>query len=141
MRTRKNSSRISHRRAGASAVEFAIVAPIFFLMVFGIIEFGRMVMVQQVITNAAREGARVAVLDSATESRVRERVNDYLKAASLPSATVVIAPSPPTSAGFDEPVSVEVRMPFSAVNALSRPFLSGNAELSSVSIMRRETVE
>ena len=34
----------------------------FFLMVFGMIEFGRAIMVQQVLTNASREGARVAVL-------------------------------------------------------------------------------
>ncbi len=40
-------------------MEFAVVAPVFLLLVFGMIEYGRMVMVQQVITNASREGARV----------------------------------------------------------------------------------
>ena len=39
-------------RRGVAAVEFALVAPLFFMFVFGIIEFGWMVMVQQVITNA-----------------------------------------------------------------------------------------
>src|SRR5690606_32800631 len=48
-------------RRGASAVEFALVAPIFVLFVFGMVEYGRMVMVQQVLTNASREGARRAV--------------------------------------------------------------------------------
>src|SRR5205823_8867626 len=38
-------------RRAAAAVEFAVVAPVFFLLVFGMIEYGRMVMVQQVITN------------------------------------------------------------------------------------------
>ncbi len=47
-------------------MEFAVVAPVFLLLVFGMIEYGRMVMVQQVITNASREGARVAVLDGST---------------------------------------------------------------------------
>ncbi len=46
-------------------MEFAIVAPIFFMMIMGMLELGRAVMVQQVITNASREGARVAVLDGA----------------------------------------------------------------------------
>ncbi|MEN0111963.1 MAG: TadE family protein [Planctomycetota bacterium] len=128
-------------RRGASAVEFAIVAPVFFLVVLGIIEFGRMVMVQQVITNAAREGARIAVLDSATTARVTQRVNDYLSAASLPAAAVTVTPSPPTSAGFDEPVNVQVRIPFSAVSALSRPFMSGATVLTAESVMRRETAE
>ena len=50
------------KKRGAAVVEFAIVAPLFILLVFGMIEFGRMVMVQQVLTNASREGARLAVL-------------------------------------------------------------------------------
>lgn len=132
--------RSRHRRA-ASAVEFAIVAPVFFLVVLGIVEFGRMVMVQQVITNAAREGARIAVLDSATPGRVTARVNDYLAAASLPNTSVIITPGDPASAGFDEPVSVEVRLPYAAVSPLTRPFLAGGVVLSATSTMRRETVE
>ena len=56
------------KRFGAAAVEFAIVAPLFFLLVFGMVEFGRMVMIQQVLTNGSREGARKAVLDGATSS-------------------------------------------------------------------------
>ena len=63
-----------------------MVAPVLFLIVFGMIEFGRMVMVQQVITNASREGARVAVLDGAqrvgtTDSPgVIDTVQDYERA-------------------------------------------------------------
>ena len=68
-------------RRAAAAVEFAIVAPVFFLLVFGMIEYGRMVMVQQVITNASREGARAAVLDGATTGSVTTTVNAYLTAA------------------------------------------------------------
>src|SRR5262249_48705817 len=64
-------------RRAAAAVEFAIVAPVFFLLVFGMIEYGRMVMVYQILTNASREGARVAVLDGATESGVTTQVNNY----------------------------------------------------------------
>lgn len=137
---RRNGSR-GLRRAGAAAVEFAVVAPVFFLVVLGIIEFGRMVMVQQVITNAAREGARIAVLDSATSGRVTTRVNSYLSAANLPNATVILTPSNPSSAGFDEPVTVEIQMPYSAVSPLTRPFMTSGMVLSSRSVMRRETVE
>jgi Flp pilus assembly protein TadG len=137
-----DSARVGARkRRGASAVEFAIVAPVFFLVVLGIIEFGRMVMVQQVITNAAREGARIAVLDSATPARVTQRVNDYLTAASLRGATITMTPNPPASATFDQPVTVEVRLPFSAVSALSRPFMSSGTVLTARSVMRRETAE
>lgn len=135
------SPRHPSSRLGASAVEFALVAPIFFLVVLGIIEFGRMVMVQQVITNASREGARIAVLDSATTERVTTRVRDYLAAAGLPTGTVVLSPSPPTLAQFDEPVSVEVSIPFSAVSALSKSFMTEGMTLTARSVMRRETAE
>ena len=46
---------------GAAAVEFAIVLPFLALLLFGIIEFSLLLYNQQVITNAAREGARAAV--------------------------------------------------------------------------------
>src|SRR5687767_15081283 len=62
-------------RRGAAVVEFAMVAPLLFLLIFGLIEFGRVVMVQQVLTNGAREGARVGVLDDATKTDVQNTVN------------------------------------------------------------------
>ena len=43
-------------------VEFALVAPVFFLILFGIIDFGRYVYYTQVLNNAAREGARYAIV-------------------------------------------------------------------------------
>jgi Flp pilus assembly protein TadG len=45
---------------GASAVEFAIIAPLLFVLLFGIIEFGAVLYNQAVITNASREAARYA---------------------------------------------------------------------------------
>ena len=47
---------------GAAAVEFALLVPIFLVIVFGIIDFGLMFYSKTVITNAAREGARTASL-------------------------------------------------------------------------------
>jgi Flp pilus assembly protein TadG len=51
-------------------VEFAVVAPLLFLLIFGMIEFGRMVMVQQILTNASREGARRGILEQSTATEV-----------------------------------------------------------------------
>ncbi len=48
-------------RRGASTVEAAIVLPLVFLFLFGILEYGRYVMMLQIATNAAREGAHYAV--------------------------------------------------------------------------------
>ena len=46
-------------------MEFALVAPIFFFVIFAIFEFGRSVYVTQVLANAAREGARYAIVHGA----------------------------------------------------------------------------
>jgi len=45
---------------GAIAVEFAILLPVFLLLVFGIIDFGHAFYMKQVVSNASREGARYA---------------------------------------------------------------------------------
>ena len=122
-------------------VEFAVVAPLFFLLVFGMIEFGRMVMVQQVITNASREGARIAVLDGATTSDVTTAVDNYLTSAAVRGATVSVTPSPPSSAGYGAPVTVTVSVSFNQVSWLPSPMFLGGQNLSAVTVMRRETIQ
>src|SRR3972149_4156509 len=125
------------RRAGAAAVEFAVVAPIFFLVVLGIIEFGRMAMVEQVITNAAREGARVGVLDDSTRASVEDKVRRYLASAGIDGATVDASPDPPSSAGYGEGVTVTVSIPFDDVSWLPKPFFVAGRTLTAEAVMRR----
>ncbi len=52
----------ARRDRGAAAVEFVLVLPVLLLLVFGIVDFGRMLNAQIVVTEAAREGARAAAL-------------------------------------------------------------------------------
>jgi len=122
-------------------VEFAIVAPIFIMLLFGIIEYGRMVMVQQVITNASREGARRAVLDGATTGEVETIVDEYMMSSAVNGATITVSPDPPNSAGSGEPVSVTVFVPFTEVSWLPAPMFLGNTELQARTVMRRESVQ
>jgi Flp pilus assembly protein TadG len=135
---RRSASRL---RKGTAVVEFAVVAPIFFLFVMGMIEFGRMVMVEQVITNAAREGARVGVLDNSTSSTVTTAANKYLTSAGVSSATVTCSPDPPSSATYASPVSVTVSVPFNSVSWLPSPLFLGGKTLSYTATMRRETMQ
>ncbi len=57
----------SYRRPGAgqALVEFAFVAPLFFLLLFGIIEAGRFIFYYEILNNATREGARYAIVNGA----------------------------------------------------------------------------
>jgi Flp pilus assembly protein TadG len=71
------------RQTGMAMVEFVIILPILLLLVFAIIEFGVLFGRWQTLSNAAREGARTAVVfrtgcdATAVESEVRQRVKDY----------------------------------------------------------------
>jgi Flp pilus assembly protein TadG len=131
------------RRRGAAVVEFAIVAPLFFLLIFGMIEYGRMVMVQQVITNASREGARRAVLDGATATEVSTTVNNYLNSAGIDSNPdyVTLDPADPAAAGYRQAVTVSVTVPFVDVSWIPAPLYLGGTDLSASTVMSKESVQ
>ena len=63
---------------GAELVEFAFVFPTLLLVMLGIIDFGFLFQRYEVVTNAAREGARVAILPGYADADVQARVNQYL---------------------------------------------------------------
>ena len=128
-------------RRAAAAVEFAVVAPLFFLLVFGKIEYGRMVMVQQILTNASREGARRAVLDGATTSNVTDTVASYLASGSITGATITVSPNPPSNAKYGDPVTVTVSVPFNQVSWLPSPMFLGGKTLTATTVMRRESTQ
>jgi Flp pilus assembly protein TadG len=132
---------VRRNRKGAAAVEFALIAPVFFLMVFGMIEFGRAIMVEQVITNAAREGARLAVLDGSTATNVRTQVTSYLSSASISGATITLNPTDPSTAAYGDPVTVTVSIPFTSVSWLPTPWFLSGKTLTASAVMRRETVQ
>jgi Flp pilus assembly protein TadG len=133
----RNRQRKGQRR-GAAVVELAFTAPVLFLLVFGMIDVGRAVMVQNLITNAARDGARAAVLDGATASEIETQAVSYLADSSVPGATATVSPNPLTSADLGDPVSVTIEVPFSAVSWLPSSMYFQGANLQSTVIMRRE---
>jgi Flp pilus assembly protein TadG len=69
---------------GAQLVEFALVLPLLLLVVLAIAEFGFLFQRYEVLTNAAREGARIAVLPGYTQADVEARVEAYLTAGGVP---------------------------------------------------------
>ncbi len=63
---------------GQALVEFALVLPVFVLLVFGALEFGRAYYDMHLLTSAAREGARTGSLPDKLESDVQSTVDDFL---------------------------------------------------------------
>ena len=93
------ASRI-RREDGAAAVEFAIVSTILFMIVFGILEFGRTYSQYEVLQGAAREGARRAAV-GATLSQVQQAVTqaaDPYTLTTQPALDRTCNPYPPVRA-------------------------------------------
>jgi Flp pilus assembly protein TadG len=113
-------SRVAARwsgESGAELIEFALALPLFLLVVLGIIDFGFLFQRYEVITNAAREGARVAVLPNYVDADVLARVDQYLTAGGLTGvhdAPVIVHP-PPVQVGAEcvAVTSVTVTYPYS----------------------------
>ncbi len=68
------------RVRAAAVVEFAVVLPLLLTILFGIIEYGWVFMVRQTLQTAAREGARLAVLQTSEEPypEVIDRINQVM---------------------------------------------------------------
>jgi Flp pilus assembly protein TadG len=133
-----------HRR-GATVIEFAIVAPVMFLAVFGLIEMGRMLMIQQALTNAAREACREAALvTTTTTEEVDSVVRTYLQSVvsnvgDVDKVRVTVAPDTLASLASGTSVSVGVQVSFADVSWVPG-FVFGGDDLviSGRSTKRRE---
>jgi Flp pilus assembly protein TadG len=82
---------------GSELIEFTLVTPLLLLVFFGILDFGLLFRRYEVLTNAAREGARIAALPPPgyTENQIKARVTDYLTSSGLETgATVLTWPTP-----------------------------------------------
>lgn len=142
--TRRQSH--TSQRSGAALVEFAIVLPVFFLLILGIIEFGRAFMVGQLVTNAAREGARQAVLDGSTNTAVTSTITSFLQGAgniSPTNVTVTITVSTAAAANqlanakSGDLCTIRVSVPFNQVSYLTPSYMA-TTNLVGQSVMRHE---
>lgn len=141
---------IQTQRCGAAMVEMAVVLPVFFLVVLGIIEFGRAMMVSQMVTNSAREATRLAIIDGQTNTTVTTWVKDFLAttvgvASTDVTVTITVVaaegnPNPLNQIGNAKSrdlVTVNVSLPFDKVSYIPGSYLNGK-NLSAKSAMRHE---
>ncbi len=98
--------------SGAAAVEFALLLPVLLLVTFGIIDFGRALNAQVTLTQAAREGARLAALG-------QPNVVSRTQAAATGLSPVIVAVNPcPAGANQTSNATVHVSYPFSFITPI-----------------------
>ena len=139
------------REQGAVLVETAVTILMFLVVLFAIFEIGRMLNIQQTLTNAAREGARYGVTPFTGTSNlplpadVRTRVRIYLNAAGLNGYSVtdddiVVEPSYDPNTGDTDTTTytrVSVTVPYRVLSTSIFSLLEVN--LRGRAMMRNET--
>ena len=108
---------------GAALLETAITIPLILLISVGIFEFGRAYQTWQVLTNAAREGARIAVLPDYTDTDVNNAVRNYMTGGRLTNAstaTISIVRNVPFGAATASRVTVNYPFQFMVIGPVAK---------------------
>lgn len=87
---RKNTGPSAHPESGVALVEFAFVLPILLVLAMGMLDFGRAFHTKSLLDQAAREGARVAVVTSPDVDIVESRVNAVLASGGIAPTSVTV---------------------------------------------------
>lgn len=125
----------NRKRRGAAVVELAIVSPLLFAMLFGIIEFGWLFTVQHTMVNASREGARIGCLRGAALEDIMETTRNFLTPMGLQDKVTINI----TEATIDDPfVTVRITVPREDVSLVGNFFGFSGGQLEGSTTMRQE---
>jgi len=131
---------------GAALLEMALTLPLLLFVCVGILEYGRAYQTWQVLTNAAREGARIAVLPGTSSTEVTDRVRLYMQTGQLPKyATAAVTITPTTvsiGAGTENASQVTVTYPFDFIvlDPIARLATRGSGMASSLNMVASATM-
>jgi Flp pilus assembly protein TadG len=152
-------------RRGAAVVEMAVITPVLLMFIFGMIEFGRFIMIGQLSVNATREGDRYAVQADTTPAQVKELTKKYLAGAGVPDAAISMLALDrqvgntdplytPSNGGWvaisddpnalkavpaGTPIRLRMQIDYDKVTWLPRGlFIAKTSKISSATVMRKE---
>jgi Flp pilus assembly protein TadG len=136
--------RAASPRRGTTALEFALVGPLFFVLVLGVIEFGRAFMVIELLNEAAREGCRAAIVEGTSSAQIKLAVTNFLTSASVDgtvasvtvNGTSIDTMETKTMPAYTE-MTVMVTVPVSSITWVPNGFIP-NGTLTGQYAMRRE---
>lgn len=107
---------VSSSGRGTALLETAVAVPIVLMICVGVFEFGRAYQTWQVLTNAAREGARAAVASGMTDLEVEANVRTFMAAERLDDAgNVPITVNRKVALGSKTGTEVRIQYPFSFI--------------------------
>lgn len=127
-----------NRRRGQVAVEFAMVAPLIFLFVFGAVEFGRALMVIHCMEGAAHAGCRAGVVKGATAEDVKAACETQLRSAGITKYEGDLSPQSLSTAKQWDPVTVTLTTNYGDISWLPVPDFLGDIQLSATCTLPRE---
>ena len=126
---------------GSAMLEMAIILPLFVMLIMGVVEFSRVLSVKQVITNAAREGARAGAVDldnTGALSKALQVSTNYIQSSGVEIQPVIITPSF-VLAGGSSALKVVIDYDYNSVLTTFIPGIPAQFTLESAAIMRRES--
>jgi Flp pilus assembly protein TadG len=152
-RLRRSLGLFASRQQGSVAVEFALISPLFLLLVFGIADFGHAMYMKQVVSNASREAARYATKyhtdsngiqikpDALSPSVTNWTISKY--SGLLPTdANLQVTPSGPgyTSGnpGDDLSVLIQANKSWFVLGSLMPSIVGSHADLKATTVMKCE---
>ena len=122
-------------RRGATAVEFAVAAPILILFTFAGIEFSRVNSIRNTMENAAYEGARRGVVPGATAAACQATAQNLLDVIQVNDSSVTVNPA--TISPDTDTITVTVSVPLSAANGYVTPqYYLGQSLQTSITLPR-----
>ena len=120
------TKRKNNRRALAT-IEAALICPLLFLLTLGVIRYGWLFLKAQQITNAARMGARTAVLPNATVEGVEAAISNLMNAANInpDDCSVTITPEDIYDLEVGNSLTVRITVPCEVVDIMHIPLFTG----------------
>ena len=137
-RLNKNESQLrqrAHGRRGATMVEFVVVVPVFFLVLFAGLEFSSLGTIRATANNAAYEAGRKLVIPGAVASEGVTEAKRIMSIIGVDTLTVNVTPSVITATTKN--VTVDISIPY-ASNAVITPFFTGGVTVNSSITMSTE---
>ena len=138
-------NRLIRNQRGAALLETAITLPLILLVSVAIFEFGRAYQTWQVLTNAAREGARVAVINGTPAADIKTAVKNYAAIGGLTVTDAQISLDQSVALGTWTGSQVTIAYPFQfmVLNPIAKMVKSGSKTgealtMSAVAVMRNE---